>query len=303
MNYGVSEDPVRPRPNFASNFIFAFTGKPEFQEGCYMTSPTEITTRNLYKLIGTPASPVIIDVCTDEDFQENPRLIPTAKRCSYQNISGQIPFIQNKKVVIVCQKGLKLSMGAAAILRSQGIAAESLEGGNHAWRDEKLPLIPASKLNVTNFGEHQLWVTRHRPKIDRVACAWLINRFVDTDAKFLFVAPSQVLNVSKKYKAIPFDIEDTFWGHRDQKCTFDTMLEEFELNIPALKQMARIIRAADINKLNLVPEANGLLAISLGLSRMYKNDLEQTKAGMLIYDALYRWAREAADESHNCDLV
>jgi hypothetical protein len=144
-----------------------------------------------------------------------------------------------------------------------------------------------------------LWVTRHRPKIDRIACPWLIRRFVDKDARFLFVSPAEVIGVSERYNAIPFDIEDTFWSHRGPNCTFDTMLDEFNLHTPALDRLATVVRAADTDSHGLAPEAAGLLAISVGLSRQYRDDLEQLDAGMHIYDALYRWARDGQDEGHN----
>jgi hypothetical protein len=143
-----------------------------------------------------------------------------------------------------------------------------------------------------------LWVTRHRPKIDRIACPWLIHRFVDPRAKFLFVSPSQVHNVAEKFNATAFDVEDCFWTHRGENCTFDTMLEEFEIHTDATQRLATIVRGADTDRLDLAPEAAGLMAASLGLSRMYRDDLEQLHAGMHLYDAFYRWARDASDETH-----
>ena len=144
-----------------------------------------------------------------------------------------------------------------------------------------------------------VWVTRARPKIDRIACPWLIRRFIDPLAAFLFVAPAEVKLVGERFGATAFDIEDTFWSHRGAHCTFDTMLEEFGIPTAALTHLAAIVRGADTAQLDLAPEAAGLLAASLGLSRMYADDLEQLDAGMLLYDALYRWCRDATDETHN----
>ena len=155
---------------------------------------------------------------------------------------------------------------------------------------EKLPPLDASGRTV--------WVTRHRPKIDRIACPWLIRRFVDPNAQILFVAASQVASVAERFNATPFDIEDVFWSHRDEKCTFDTMIEEFGISHDALERLAVIVRGADTNRHDLAPEAAGLLAASLGLSRMYRDDLEQLEAGMMLYDAFSRWARDATDEGH-----
>ena len=144
-----------------------------------------------------------------------------------------------------------------------------------------------------------VWVTRVRPKVDRIACGWLIRRFVDPNAQFLFVSGSQVGAVAEKFNATPFDIEDVFFSHRGDECTFDTMLREFGLQSEPLQRLATVVGGADTDCLDLAPECAGLMAASLGLSRMYDNDIEQLGAGMLIYDAMYRWARDAYDEKHN----
>jgi hypothetical protein len=137
--------------------------------------------------------------------------------------------------------------------------------------------------------------------VDRIACPWLIRRFVDPQAVFLFVAASEVPAVAQRFGAAPFDIEgeDVFWSHRGEKCTFDTMVEEFGLATEPLLRLALIVRGADTARPDLAPEAPGLLAASLGLSRMYTDDLEQLEAGMALYDAFYRWCRDATDETHN----
>ncbi len=263
-----------------------------------MPSPNQITVSQLNRLIGTPACPIIIDVCINEDFESDPRLIPTAFRHPYSRIEELVPALKGLPVIVVCQKGKKLSAGASAVLRTHGIAAELLEGGNFAWRDAGAPLIPADKIAVSEPMATSLWVTRHRPKIDRIACPWLIRRFVDRNARFLFVPATDVLDVAEKYNAIPFDVEDVFWTHEDETCTFDKMIREFQLSTDPLEKLATIVRAADTNRHDLAPEAAGLLAFSLGLSRMYRDDLAQLEAGMMLYDALYRWARDAKDETH-----
>lgn len=270
-----------------------------YKEEGRMPSPTQITISQLSRLIGTPDCPILIDVCIDEDFEADPRLIPTARKHPFDRIAELAPSLQNERVVVVCQKGLKLSQGAAAVLRSYGVKAEVVKGGNNAWRDAGEPLIPYSAIPSRNEMGMTVWVTRQRPKIDRIACPWLIRRFVDPRAQFLFVAPSEVLNVAEKFGATPFDVEDVFWSHRGENCTFDTMLEEFKLQTPALSQLAKIVRGADTNRHDLAPEAAGLMAASLGLSRMYRDDLEQLEAGMGLYDAFYRWARDAMDEGHD----
>ena len=259
-----------------------------------MPAPNQITVQQLQRLIGTPDAPTIIDVRIDEDFAEIPRLIPGARRQAFNLIESLASSLAGRRAVVVCHKGKKLSEGAAALLRTHGVAAEVLQGGAVAWAAAEAPTL------TPNVGpSNSLWVTRHRPKIDRIACPWLIRRFVDPDARFLFVPPAEVLDVADRFDAAPFDIEDVFWSHRGEACTFDTMIDEFGLATDALSKLATIVRGADTNRHDLAPEAAGLLAASLGLSRMYRDDLEQLDAGMLLYDAFFRWARDAADEGHD----
>ncbi|NOD83488.1 sulfurtransferase/chromate resistance protein [Ruegeria sp. HKCCD6119] len=264
-----------------------------------MASPNSISPKQLLRLIGTPNAPVLFDVCLNDDFEEDPYLIPASIRHPATDLQGLLCKISGRSVVIICQKGKKLSQGVVSWLRGEGHQAEYLEGGMHAWRDiADAPRVPATRI-PDRIGGHTLWVTRHRPKIDRIACPWLIRRFVDPDAKFLFVAPGEVESVATAFGASPFDIENTFWSHRGDNCTFDTMLDEFELHSPALDRLATVIRAADTNRHALAPEAAGLLAVSVGLSRQYRDDHENLKAGMNLYDAMYRWARDGFDESHD----
>jgi hypothetical protein len=169
-----------------------------------------------------------------------------------------------------------------------------LEGGTLAWAEAGLPMVPLAALPPG-----PLWVTRHRPKIDRIACPWLIRRFVDPAASFLFVAPAEVQAVADRFSATPFDIDGVHWSHRGERCTFDTMIQEFGLSTPALDRLATVVRAADTDRHDLAPQAAGLLAVSVGLSRLFRDDLQQLDAGMNLYDALYRWARDGHDEGHD----
>lgn len=264
-----------------------------------MPATNEITVTQLNRLIGTPDCPVIVDICLPEDFAADPHLIPGSIRHSHSDIRGLIAHLDGRRAVIVCQKGLKLSQGTVAWLASEGVQAEYLQGGIHAWRaaDDTLR-VPYAALPVPVEGT-TLWVTRHRPKVDRIACPWLIRRFVDPAARFLFVAPSEVLAVAERFGATPFDIEGVHFSHRDETCTFDTMLECFSLNAPALERLAAVVRGADTNRHDLHPVSAGLLAISVGLSRQYRDDHAQLEAGIMLYDALYRWARDGFDEGHD----
>lgn len=264
-----------------------------------MPAPTVVTAQQLARRIGLPDAPVLIDVRTDEDADADPRFIPGAIRRSHRDVADWAAGCAGRDAVLVCQRGLKLSQGAAAWLRHAGAAAESLEGGFEGWRDAGLPLVAPAHVPARDGAGRTLWVTRARPKVDRIACPWLIRRFVDPGAVFLFVAPTEVAAVAERFGATPFDIEGVFWSHRGDRCTFDVMLDEFALHTPALDRLALIVRGADTARPDLAPEAAGLLAASLGLSRMHRDDLVQLEAGMALYDAFYRWARDAADETHN----
>ena len=264
-----------------------------------MPSPNQITVAQLRRLIGTPNAPVVVDVCIDEDFSADPRLIPSAFRHPFAQVDELAARLKGERVVVVCHKGKKLSEGAAAFLRNHGVPAEKLVGGIVGWRESGAALLPVDKIPERNRHGQTVWVTRHRPKIDRIACPWLIRRFVDPSAQFLFVSPAEVIDVADRFGATPFDVEDVFWSHRGERCTFDTMVEEFSLQSDAIDRLATIVRGADTNRHDLAPEVAGLLAASLGLSRMYRDDLEQLDAGMQLYDAMYRWARDAVDEGHD----
>ena len=263
-----------------------------------MAALNEITPTQLLRLIGTPDCPAIIDISIDEDFDADPYLIPGAFRHPHTDADALLSRLSGRPAIIVCQKGRKLSQGMAAWLRAAGQRAEYLQGGNHGWRDTPgAPRIPADTLPGVP-GKPMLWVTRHRPKIDRIACPWLIRRFVDAQARFLFVAPAEVQDVAVRFNATPFDIEDTAFGHRGNGCTFDTLLDTFGLRTEPLDRLAGVIRAADTNRLDQAPQAAGLLALSVGLSRLYRDDNTQLDAAMPLYDALYRWARDGTTETH-----
>jgi rhodanese-related sulfurtransferase len=264
-----------------------------------MSSFNTISVDKLARLVGTPGCPAVIDVRTEQDLSADPRLIPASLRRSHVEPWRWAGEFAGRSVIVVCQKGLKLSQGAAAWLRHAGIGAESLDGGFAAWADTGFSLVPIEKLPEREGEGRTVWVTRERPKIDRIACPWLIRRFVDPLAVFLFVAPSEVLAVGERFSATPFDVEGVFWSHRGELCTFDVMVEELGLGTDPLRRLARIVRGADTARLDLEPEAPGLLAASLGLSRMFSDDLAQLEAGLPLYDAFYRWCRDATEETHN----
>jgi len=264
-----------------------------------MSSPTTISSDKLARLIGTANMPILIDVRTQEDFAADPRLIPGSIKLNHENTPDWGKEFSGRNAIVACLRGQKLAQGTAAWLRQLGVTAESLEGGFEGWKAAKLPLVPHSKLPARDAQGRTVWVTRARPKIDRIACPWLIRRFIDPRAVFLFVSPPEVLAVGERFNAVPFDVENVFWSHRGELCTFDVMVEEFGLATPPMLRLATMVRAADTGRLDLSPEAPGLLAASLGLSRMYDDDLEQLAAGLTLYDAFYRWCRDATGETHN----
>jgi len=142
------------------------------------------------------------------------------------------------------------------------------------------------------------WITRERPKIDRIACPWLIKRFVDKEAEFIYVPFDLVIKKSKELDAIPFDLPDVEYTHYGDQCTFDYIVKKHELNDPALKTISIIVRGADTDRHDLASQASGLWAISAGLSYNFTNDQELLQRGMMIYDALYSWAKHLQKEKH-----
>lgn len=143
------------------------------------------------------------------------------------------------------------------------------------------------------------WITRERPKIDRIACPWLITRFIDKEPEFLYVPSGDVLRRAKETGAIPYDIPGVEFSHEGELCSFDAFLNKYQLDDRALKQLAVIVRGADTSRLDLTPQSAGLYALSLGLSQNFTDDHEMLKHGMVMYDALYAWCKSCQSESHN----
>jgi rhodanese-related sulfurtransferase len=249
-------------------------------------------------LVGTPRCPALIDIRSNDDFSADPRLIPGSIRRTHSNVSEWAGEFAGQSAVVICKEGSALSQGTAAWLRHAGVPTDVLEYGFEGWAKAALSLVAADKMPPLDSQGRSVWVTRARPKVDRIACPWLIRRFIDPRAVFLFVAASEVPGVAERYGAVPFDLDGVFWSHRGEKCTFDLMIEEFGLTTEPLLRLATVVRGADTGHLELAPQAAGLLAASLGLSRMYSDDLEQLEAGLMLYDAFYRWCRDAVDETH-----
>jgi len=153
--------------------------------------------------------------------------------------------------------------------------------------------------SLNSNGKPSCWVTRERPKIDRVACPWLITRFIDPDAKFLYVPADRVLAVATELDAVPYDIPGVEFSHVGEFCSFDVFLAKYQLFDPALNKLAAIVRGADTSRLDLTPQSAGLYALSLGLSEIYADDHEMLRHGIVMYDALYAWCARLQGEMHN----
>ena len=247
----------------------------------------------LSRLIGTHSAPVLVDLRAGGD------LVPGAVRRDPDRVAQWAGALAGRSVIVMCDDGA-VSPAVAAWLRHAGADAELVEGGVQAWVAAGLPLVRENVLPPRDEAGATRWITRARPKVDRIACPWLIRRFVDPGAVILFAAPDDVVAAGERLDAAPFDVEGVLWSHRGEFCTFDTMIEELGLaGWPGLDRLAVIVRGADPARPQIAPQAAGLLAASLGLSRMYADDQAQLEAGMLLYDAFYRWCRDAVDETHD----
>ena len=261
-----------------------------------------ISPQDVWRLVGSGEAPRIVDVRRREVYAQAEGVLPGSLWHDPADVGATIGALPRDRFhVIACKAGHELSQIVAANLRARGMAASVLEGGYAAWRAAGLPLVARAARERYAPSSPSLWATRRRPKIDRVACPWLIRRFVDPDARFLFVDPPEVPAVARETGAVPFDIDGVELSHEGETCSFDTMLKIFGLaEEPALARLAAIVRGADTARPDLAPQAPGLLAISLGLSALAGDDdhglLER---GFVVYDGLYAWLRFAAAENHN----
>lgn len=247
-----------------------------------------ISASSLRQSLVSDRPPLVIDVRRNERFYEAPDLIRGALRRDPLRVGDwgrSLP--RGADIVVYCVHGHEVSQGAAQVL-----GAQYLEGGIELWRAE------GGELDTKPKGCATRWVTRERPKIDRIACPWLVRRFVDPEAEFLYVPPAEVRQVAKDREAEPYDVADVRYSHVGDQCSFDAFLSAFRLRDPALEELARIVRGADTGRLDLAPQSAGLAAISLGLSRNFTSDHDMLEQGMVMYDALYSWCRKGKDEVH-----
>lgn len=263
--------------------------------------PRRLSPESLMTLVGTAACPLLLDVRRADVFAASPVRIATALWRDHMAVDEWQPGLPaSRPVVVYCAHGHNVSEIAAARLTAAGADVAVLDGGLEAWIAVGGPTVALNAPGLARgLPGPSEWVTRERPKIDRIACPWLIRRFVDPLAVFHFVAAERVGDVAQETGWIPFDVKDVFYSHRGGDCSFDTLIGEFGLADPALLHLARIVRGADTARLDLEPQAAGLLAISLGLSAAEQDDHVQLEKGMVVYDALYGWCRHATAETHN----
>ena len=246
-----------------------------------------ITPTDLRSLIAERRAPVVVDVRRQPAFMASAEMISGALRRDPDQLGAWAKSLPAApSVVVYCVHGHEVSQGAAAALAAAGIEASYLDGGlEEGWKAVGGPLDRKPRNGPTR------WVTRERPKIDRIACPWLIARFVDPGAEFLYVPAKQVVQAAAETEAVPYDVPDVHLTHDGELCSFDAFLKHYRLADPALAMLATIVRGADTSRLDLAPQAPGLLAISQGLSRNFADDHEMLRHGMVMYDALYAWCK------------
>lgn len=268
-----------------------------------MLSPSfSISPQQLWHLIGTADAPQLIDVRRRDIYESTPGVLPASIWHEPTEFARWGPALDHSRpIVVACKAGKELSQFITAELRGAGYKAAMLEGGNFAWSDAGLPMVDRNTLERFAPRRPSIWITRRRPKIDRVACPWLIRRFIDADAKILFVDPAYVQEAAAEFGGIPFDVPNVEISHDGGRCSFDTMLKLFGLESElSLARLALIVRGADTARPDLAPEAAGLHAISLGLSALAGDDDHGLlRHGFIVYDALFAWLRFAAEERHN----
>jgi rhodanese-related sulfurtransferase len=261
-----------------------------------MTDP--IHADSLYAQLGLPSSPLIVDVRHEDDYRAQPRIIPGARRGEPKHIGHWATTLpRTRSIAVYCSHGRSFSQSAAATLAALGYQASYLGGGIENWiSSARATTRVRAELNAPGGSR---WITRARPKIDRLACPWLIRRFIDPDALFFYTPAHRVRADAETLQAQPYDIADVTFSHRGSRCSFDAFLDEFDLRDPILDAVADIVRAADTGALAQSPQAPGLLAISLGLGANVTDDVLLLEQALPIYDALYAWCKTARDETHS----
>lgn len=284
----------------------------EYSVDTFFSSIPHIAPEELAARMGRADAPLLLDVRRDGKFLESPRMLAGARRCAPEEVAALARSSPACEVVVYCAHGHNLSADAVSALRAAGWDAHMLAGGMEGgeegidspqaiaqWRAHP-PLTVLKRPDWGVTGERpSRWITRERPKIDRVACPWLIRRFIDPRAEFFYVPAAEVFSEAARLGAVAYDIPGAPVSHEGEFCSFDALLRAFDLDLPALDVLARIVRGADTDRLDLAPQSAGLLAFSLGLSRLHPDDPAMLEAALPLYDALYAWCRDARQETHS----
>jgi len=250
-----------------------------------------IVAAELAAAIGAWRFPLILDVRREPAFAAAPRSLPGAIRRAPEGVAEWAATLElGRLVVAACVHGHEVSQGVAAALAAQGHDARFLDGGIEGWRATGRPM-------AAKPGAPSLWVTRARPKVDRIACPWLIRRFIDPDARILFVPADSVLAVAAETGATAFDAPGAPLHHRGERCSLDAIIHDHAIAAPGLARLAAIVRGADTDRLDLAPECAGLFAAAQGYALRFDDDQAQLRHGLVLYDALHAWcmARDAAE--------
>jgi rhodanese-related sulfurtransferase len=257
----------------------------------------------LYGLVGTFRAPLVIDVRGRAAYDADPRQVPGAIRRSHEDVDDWARALERDcPIVAYSSHGEEVGLRVAERLRGLGFDARILAGGIEGWQALGAPTVKANGVTGVPGTQPSRWVTRARPKIDRIACPWLVRRFIDPLAEFHYVQADRVLEAAAELRATPYDVPDVQLTHRGDRCTFDSILADFGLAEPALDALATIVRGADTARLDLAPQVPGLLSLSLGLSVLCPDDHDMLERGMGIYDTFYTWLRAARHEGHDAKL-
>jgi rhodanese-related sulfurtransferase len=276
----------------------------------------------LAALLGHANAPLVLDVRREAKFTESPRIVCGAVRCTPEEIEAFARGHSPREVLVYCVYGHNVSADAVAQLNAAGWQARALAGGIEGgkpgsdadadspgdiavWRVQPLPTVKKRPDWGVTGEQASRWITRARPKIDRIACPWLIRRFIDPRAVFFYVPTDHVFAEAQRLNAVPYDIPGapvSHTGPQGELCSFDALLAGFDLHLPALDALARMVRGADTDQLALAPASAGLLAVSLGMSALHADDHAMLEAMMPVYDALYAWCQQSVAgqaESHS----
>ncbi len=245
-----------------------------------------IPPQELYRLIGSAAAPIVIDVRRRPDFDaDDAQIVAAIRRPPDQIDQWRHGIPKGGRVVVYGSRGQQTSAGVATTLAAAGIAARYIDGGIAAWRAQGLPT------RLRRGPAPSKWVTRERPTIDRIACPWLVSRFIDPEAEFVYVPAATVMETATRIGATPYDIANVEFGHHGEFCSFDAFIRIYGISDRPLDRLALIVRGADTGRPDLTPQSQGLLAISQGLKLNFADDHAMLAQGMAVYDALYAWCR------------